>query len=63
MPQRRAYHGVAIFGDKILIVGGTVTGASKSALRCVVMYDITKRECQELAPLSYCISDGHCEVG
>ena len=49
MPQRRGYHGVAIFGDKILIVGGTVTGASNSALRSVVMYDITKKECQEVS--------------
>ena len=57
MPQRRGYHGIAIFGDKILIVGGTVTGASKSALRCVVMYDITKKECQELAPLPYPVHD------
>ena len=53
MPQKRGYHSVVIFGDKILIVGGTVTSASKSALRCVVMYDITKKECQELAPLPY----------
>ena len=57
MPQRRGYHGVAIFGDKILIVGGTVTGVSNSALRCVVMYDITKKECQELAPLPYPMHD------
>ena len=41
MPQRRGYHGVAIFG------------ATKSALRSVVRYDITKKECQELAPLPY----------
>ena len=50
MPQERAYHGVAIFGDKILIVGGAVGGA---ASRSVVMYDITKKECKELAPLPY----------
>ena len=31
MTQRRGSHGVAIFGDKILIVGGIVTGATKSA--------------------------------
>ena len=55
MRQTRGYHGVAIFGDKILIVGGTVTGASNSALRSVVMYDITKKKCQELAPLPYSV--------
>ena len=53
MPQKRCYHGVAIFGDKILIVGGRQSRGSQSALRSVVMYDITKKECQELAPLPY----------
>jgi hypothetical protein len=53
MPQTRCYHGVAIFGDKILIVGGRESAGSDSALRSVVMYDITKNECQVLAPLPY----------
>ena len=53
MPQSRCRHGVAIFGDKILIVAGRESGRSSSALRSVVMYDITKNECQELAPLPY----------
>ncbi|CAB4041591.1 RING finger 151-like [Paramuricea clavata] len=53
MPQERCYHGIAIFGDKILIVAGRTSLKSNSALRNVVMYDITKKECQELAPLPY----------
>jgi N-acetylneuraminic acid mutarotase len=53
MPQRRCYHCVAIFGDKILIVGGRKSARNNSALRSVVMYDITKNESQELAPLPY----------
>ena len=53
MPRGRYYHGVAIFGDKILIVGGRESGMSSSAFRSVVMYDITKNECHELAPLPY----------
>ena len=53
MPLRRCFHGVAIFGDKILIVGGTETGFVNSAMRSVIMYDIIKKECQELAPLPY----------
>ena len=53
MQQTRCYHGVAIFGDKILIVGGRKTFDSRSAFRSVVMYDITKNECQELAALPY----------
>ena len=57
VPQRRCYHDVAIFGDKILIVGGKVTSCSKSTLESVVMYDIIKKECQELAPLPYPIQD------
>ena len=57
MPQTRCYHGVAIFGDKILIVGGRKGVFSFSALRSVVMYDITKNECQELAPLPYPVRD------
>ncbi len=55
MPQRRCYHGVAIFGDKVVIVGGRGSGGSYSALRSVVMYDITKNECQEFAPLPYSV--------
>ena len=53
MPQRRCYHGVAIFGDKILIVGGRESWQSNSSLRSIVMYDVTKNECRELAPLPY----------
>ena len=53
MPQRRSYHGVAIFGDKILIVGGRESYRSSSALRSVIIYDITRNTFQELAPLPY----------
>ena len=55
MPQSRYHHGVAIFGDKILIVGGRESIGGSSNLRSVVMYDITKNECQELAPLPYLV--------
>ena len=44
MPQRRCSHGVAIFGDKILIVGGETSMFIIAALGSVVMYDITKNE-------------------
>ena len=53
MPQRRYFHGVAIFGDKILIVGGKENHRSSSTLRSVVIYDITRNQFQELAPLPY----------
>ena len=51
IPKSTSYHGIAIFCDKILIVGGIVTGLSSSTLRSFVMYDIIKKECQGLAPL------------
>ena len=57
MRQSRCDHGVAIFGDKILIVGGRERSGWSSALRSVVMYDITKNECQKLAPLPYPVHD------
>ena len=53
MRKRRCSHGVAIFGDKILIVGGGKNILVISTLRSVLMYDITKNELQELAPLPY----------
>ena len=56
-PQRKGFHGVAIFGDKIMIVGGRETGFSYSTLRSVVMYDIMKTEFQQLAPLPYPVDD------
>ena len=56
-PQKRCHHGVAMFGDKILIVGEEGSGRANSALSSVVMYDITKNECQELAPLPYPVGD------
>ena len=56
MPQRRCYHGVALFEDKIVIVGGAIALNSDSALQSVVMYDITKNECKGMAPLPYPVS-------
>ena len=53
MSQPRCYHGVAIFDDKILIVGGSLNLLSGSVLSDVTMYDITNNACQNLAPLPY----------
>ena len=53
MPRTRYHHGVAIFGDKILIVGGMETRLSSTPLRSVIMYDITNNKFQELTPLPY----------
>ena len=57
MPQKRFYHGVAIFGDKILIVGGREKGWCSSSLSSVVIYDITRNQLQKLAPLPYPVSE------
>ena len=57
LPETRWYHGVALFGNKILILGGKVDWHSDRNLVSVLLYDITKNECQELAPLPYPVSD------
>ena len=57
MPQARNLHGVAMFGDKILILGGTVNSLPSASLASVLLYDITKNECKELAALPYPVSE------
>ena len=51
MPQTRWFHGVAMFGDKVLIAGGLKEMSCTTNLGTVLSYDICKNECQELAPL------------
>ena len=58
MPQARYLHGVAMFGDKILILGGRTSFSIYSTnLASVLLYDITKNECKELAALPYPVSE------
>ena len=58
MPQARYLHGVAMFGDKILILGGRTSIFAKSTnLARVLLYDIIKNECKELAALPYNVSE------
>jgi hypothetical protein len=58
MPQARYLHGVALFGDKILILGGRASVLSCSTnLASVLLYDITKNEYKELAALPYPASE------
>ena len=52
MPEGRYQHGVAIFGDKIFIVGGSGRGR-RSIFKSVIMYDITMNKFHEFAPLPY----------
>ncbi|CAB4040278.1 kelch repeat and K+ channel tetramerization domain containing, partial [Paramuricea clavata] len=57
MLQARYHHGVAMFGDKIRILGGRVNGFSRTNLASVLLYDITTNECEELAALPYPVSE------
>ena len=57
MPQPRWYHSVAIFGDKIVIVGGAQDLNCATNLKTVLLYDVTKNEYQELAPLPYAVNE------
>ena len=57
MPQTRWHHGVVIFDDKILIVAGAQDLGWKASLKTVLLYDITKNECQNLVPLPYAMCE------
>ena len=57
MPEPRQGHGMEIFDDSLLIVGGSKTRKYEDNLSSVVLYDIKKQECKQLAPLPYEVSD------
>ena len=56
MPEPRQKHGTELFDDNLLIVGGSTTGRYQDNLSSVVLYDIKKNECKQLAPLPYEVS-------
>jgi hypothetical protein len=56
MPEPRQYHSTQLFDDNLLIVGGRTTGSDRDNLSSVVLYDIKKNECKQLAPLPYEVS-------
>ena len=58
MEPARWLHGLAIFDDKIVIVGGAQGLLNEAILKTVLLYDLSKNECQDLAPLPYAV----CEV-
>jgi hypothetical protein len=53
MPEPRQDHSTQLFDDNLLIVGGSTTGRCPNNLSSVVLYDIKKNECKQLAPLPY----------
>ena len=57
MPEPRQGHCTEIYDDNLLIFGGCTTEKSKDSLSSVVLYDIKKNECKQLAPLPYEVSD------
>ena len=56
MPEPREYHSTQLFDDNLLIVGGSTTDRHQDSLSSVVLYDIKKNECKQLAPLQYEVS-------
>ena len=57
MPETRWCHSVALFDDKIVILGGTQGEHHGTNLDTVSKYYITTNEFQELAPLPYAVSE------
>ena len=56
MPQTRWLHGAVLFGCEIVILGGRRDWDYRTSFKTVLLYDITKNECKELAPLPYPVS-------
>jgi N-acetylneuraminic acid mutarotase len=56
MPDPRRDHSTQLFDDNLLIVGGRITDRHHDTLSSVVLYDIKKNECKQLAPLPYEVS-------
>jgi hypothetical protein len=56
MPEPRQYHSTQLFDDNLLIVGGSTTDKYQDNLGSVVLYDIKKNGCKQLAPLPYEVS-------
>ena len=57
MPEPRMRHSTQLFDDSLLIVGGSTTTSYRNNLNSVVLYDIKKNECKQLAPLPYEVSE------
>ncbi len=56
MAGPRQEHCMEIFDDSLFIIGGNTTGRYRDNLSSVVLYDIKKNECKQLAPLPYEVS-------
>jgi hypothetical protein len=56
MPEPRQDHSTQLFDDNLLIVGGRTTYRYQDSLSSIVLHDIKKNECKQLAPLPYEVS-------
>ena len=56
MPEPRQGHCTEIYGDNLLIFGGSPTNRIQDSVISVVLYDIKANECKQLAPLPYEVS-------
>ena len=56
IPEPRQHHSTQLFDDNLLIVGGRTTYRYQDNLSSVVLYDIKKNECKQLAALPYEVS-------
>ena len=56
MPEPRQNHNTQIFEDSLLIAGGRTSELCRNNLSSVLLYDIKKNECKQLASLPYEVS-------
>ena len=56
MPERRQHHSTEKIDVNIFIVGGMTSLYYQDNLNSVVLYDVKKNECKQLAPLPYAVS-------
>ena len=56
LAQARWWHGAVLFGCEVVILGGRKDRQCHTNLKTALLYDITKNELKELAPLPYPVS-------
>ena len=57
MPEPRLGHGMKMFDDSLVIVGESTSENYEDNRSSVVLFDMKKKECKQLAPLPYEVSD------
>ena len=57
LPGPRCFHCAQLFNDKIFVFGGRkYSWFSRDCTASVLMYDINKNECKQMAPLPFAVS-------